>query len=79
MADSASVAASFSSCDDMSLRSILGDVGLDEEWLQELVDKETVAADSVEILNDPSGLLCNRCNLSQSEGPAESLVYVKNI
>ena len=79
MASSSSTDAAPSSFDETLLRSILGEVGMDEEWLTKLVEDGVAAPDAVEILSDSLGLICNRGKHFQSEGSAELLVCGTNI
>ena len=60
-------------CDDeeTSLKSILAEVGMDEEWLKNLADEGIVAPDAVEILNDASCSIHNFADRARSHGAAE--------
>ena len=68
MAASSSADASLCDDEETSLKSILAEVGMDEEWLKNLADEGVVAPDAVEILNDASCLIHNFADRARSHG-----------
>ena len=72
MAASSSADASLRDDEETSLKSILAEVGMDEEWLKKLAEAGVAAPDAVEILNDAS---CSIHNLLIVHGAMEPQKY----